>query len=161
MMHSFTYPFRLMASQTYPLCTNVWSRVSNWMSQTFFQLNHSSTEVLVQIRSLQASSNTLVHRLWVNNPLPKTWASFLTTNFKAVIQSCYFHLKNIAWIRPLLSFPTLEKVIHAFVSSCLDYCNTFSSCLSQDTVTQLVQNSTARRLSSSSLTLWIILLQSV
>ena len=35
----------------------------------------------------------------------------------------FFQLRNIARIRPYLDTPTTEKVIHAFVSSRVDYCN--------------------------------------
>lgn len=50
------------------------------------------------------------------------------------------------------SFQQMERVIHAFVYSCLDHCNTIYSCLSQDALThlRLAQNSVARLLTKTS-----------
>ncbi len=36
---------------------------------------------------------------------------------------CFFYLRYIAKLKSILSFSDLEKVVHAFVSSRLDYCN--------------------------------------
>ena len=40
---------------------------------------------------------------------------------KSITSSAFFHLKNIARIKGLLSKPDLEKLIHAFISSRLDW----------------------------------------
>lgn len=129
------------------------------MSQNFLQLNHSKTEVLVfaPIRSLLTSSNTLVHWLRIENLFPKIWVSFLTTSWNLInMLNQLFSPATSTWgilqkYGPL-SFQQLETVIHAFVSSRLDYCNALYSCLSQDAVTrlQLVQNSAARLLTKTS-----------
>ncbi|KAI3356418.1 hypothetical protein L3Q82_017633 [Scortum barcoo] len=58
----------------------------------------------------------------------------------------FFHLRNIAEIRHFLSQSDAEKLIHAFVSSRLDYCNSLlSGCPNKSLKTlQLVQNAAAR-----------------
>ena len=68
-----------------------------------------------------------------------------------VIQSCYFQLRNIAKIKPFLSTPDLETVIHALISSRLDYCNSIYSGLPKKTISrlQLIQNSAARLLTNT------------
>lgn len=51
-----------------------------------------------------------------------------------MVQSCFFRLKNIAKIKPALSFQGTEKIVHAVVSSRQDYCNDLFTCLSQVSV---------------------------
>ena len=41
----------------------------------------------------------------------------------AVVKASFFQLRTIAKIKSFLSPKDLEKVIHAFISSWLDYCN--------------------------------------
>ena len=55
-------------------------------------------------------------------------------------------MKNIAKIRGIVSKPDLETLIHAFVSSRLDYCNGLLTGLSKRAVRQLqnIQNAAAR-----------------
>ncbi len=62
-----------------------------------------------------------------------------------LVQSCFYHLRNNAKIRAILIFRGTETVIHPFISSHLDYCNSLFSCLNQKTLKQLqiVQNSVA------------------
>ena len=57
-------------------------------------------------------------------------------------------LRNVSKIRTILSFQDTEKIIHAFVSSRLDYCNSLYTCLSRQAMArlQVVQNSAARLL---------------
>ena len=42
---------------------------------------------------------------------------------KTITMSAFYHLKNIAKLRGLMSKHDLEKLIHAFMSSRVDYCN--------------------------------------
>ena len=71
-----------------------------------------------------------------------------------VSQACktaYFHLRNIARIRKILSKNDAEKLIHAFVSSRLDYCNSLLAACPKKTIKklQLVQNAAARLLTGT------------
>ena len=57
----------------------------------------------------------------------------------------FFHLRNIAKIRHILSQNNAEKIVHAFVTSRLDYCNSLSGCPNKTLKTlQLVQNAAAK-----------------
>ncbi|KAF7641688.1 hypothetical protein LDENG_00274780, partial [Lucifuga dentata] len=62
-----------------------------------------------------------------------------------------FHLSNIAKIQPILSLHDAETIIHAFVSSRLDYCNVLfyglPNCAARSL--QLVQNAAARILTKT------------
>ncbi len=46
-----------------------------------------------------------------------------SSHVKAVTKSAYYHLKNIARIRCFISSQDLEKLVHAFITSRVDYCN--------------------------------------
>ncbi len=40
-----------------------------------------------------------------------------------VTKTTFFHLRNIAKLRNMLSVSDAEKLVHAFMTSRLDYCN--------------------------------------
>ena len=63
-----------------------------------------------------------------------------------VCRSCYFHLHNIARIRKCLDRRTAEIIIHALITSRLDYCNSVLFGVSESLIhrLQMVQNSAAR-----------------
>ncbi len=63
-----------------------------------------------------------------------------------VVKTAFFHLCNISRIRSSLSQQDVETVIHAFVTSQLDYCNSLLYGLSTNNIKRLqyVQNSAAR-----------------
>ncbi len=62
------------------------------------------------------------------------------------ILSAYYHLKNIARIRCFFSSQDLEKLVHAFITSRVDYCNGLLTGLPKKTSRQLqlIQNAAAR-----------------
>lgn len=65
---------------------------------------------------------------------------------KAITKSAFYHLKNISKLRGLMSKKDLEKLIHAFISSRVDYCNGLFTGLPKKTIKhlQLIQNAAAR-----------------
>ena len=69
----------------------------------------------------------------------------------SICKSAFYHLPNIAKIRKFISFKNCETLIHAFVTSKLDYCNSLLSGLSQNQIQRLqyVQNSAARLLTGT------------
>ena len=42
---------------------------------------------------------------------------------KSITRTVFFHLRNIAKIRPMLAIMDTETLLHTFISSRLDYCN--------------------------------------
>ena len=67
---------------------------------------------------------------------------------KQLTRNCFFQLRNISKLRTMVYKSELEMIIHAFVSSRLDYCNGLFSCLNKKELSRLqqVQNSAARLL---------------
>ncbi len=63
-----------------------------------------------------------------------------------IVKSCFYQLRNIVCIRPSLNFADAETIIHAFITSRLDYCNSLYSGLPAKVINrlQMVQNSAAR-----------------
>ena len=62
-----------------------------------------------------------------------------------MIKSVFFQLRLVSKVKPFLLFHVLERVIHDFVSSWLDYSNSLYVGASQASLSrlQLVQNAAA------------------
>ncbi len=45
------------------------------------------------------------------------------SHVSSICKTAFFHLKNISKLRPMLSKSNAEMLIHAFMTSRLDYCN--------------------------------------
>ena len=73
--------------------------------------------------------------------------------YLCISRTAFFHLLNIAKIRHILSQQDAEKLVHAFVTSRLDYCNSlFSGCPNKILETQqLIQNAAVRVLTRSNI----------
>lgn len=128
-----------------------------WMDQNFLLLNPDKTEVIVlgpqklretfskdlnALDGISVAPNTTVRNLGVLFDQDLSFSSHI----KQISRTAFFHLRNIAKIRPILSQSDAEKLVHAFVTSRLDYCNSLlSGCPSKSLKTlQLVQNAAAR-----------------
>uniref|UniRef100_A0A3P9HQ40 Reverse transcriptase domain-containing protein n=1 Tax=Oryzias latipes TaxID=8090 RepID=A0A3P9HQ40_ORYLA len=137
--------------------------IKTWMTINYLLLNPEKTEVIIlgpknlrdtlsaQIVSLDGiriASNSTVRNLGV--------LFDQDLSFKAHIsQACrtaFFHLRNIAKIRKILSKSDAEKLIHAFVTSRLDYCNSLLAACPKSSLRslQLVLNAAARLLAGTS-----------
>ena len=75
----------------------------------------------------------------------------LEKHVSRVCQSSYIHLRRIAKIRRLLSMKAAEQLIHAFITSRLDFSNSLLAGLPQSTLQRLqsVQNAAARLLTGN------------
>jgi len=67
-------------------------------------------------------------------------------------RAAYYHLKNIRSLKPFLSQEALVAVVHAFVTSRIDYCNSLLYGISKYNINRLqrIQNSVARIVASVS-----------
>ena len=70
----------------------------------------------------------------------------LNFNITKTCRSAFFHLNNIRRVRKYLSIESAEKLVHAFITSRLDYCNSLLYGLPHCALTKLqrVQNAAAR-----------------
>ncbi|KAF7652656.1 hypothetical protein LDENG_00093850, partial [Lucifuga dentata] len=99
------------------------------------------------IGSLSSSVKSSVHNLGVI--LDSSLS--LDAHVRQLTCSSFFHLRNIAKLRAVVSKTELEMVIHAFIPSHLDYCNSLFTCLSKTCLNRLqtVQNAAARLLTKA------------
>ena len=67
-------------------------------------------------------------------------------HIKKICKTCHFHLTNISKIRSYLDCDSTEAIIHAFVTTNLDYCNAILYGLPKVLLSrlQIVQNRAAR-----------------
>ncbi|MDF4350591.1 reverse transcriptase family protein, partial [Vibrio parahaemolyticus] len=136
--------------------------IKTWMSTNFLMLNSDKTEVIVlgpkQLRDslsddivsldgIALASATTVRNLGVIFDQDLSFNSHL----KQTSRTAFFHLRNIAKIRPILTRKDAEKLVHAFVTSRLDYCNSLLSGSSSKSLKtlQLIQNAAARVLTGT------------
>ncbi len=68
-----------------------------------------------------------------------------------VTKTVFFHLRNISKLRNMLSVSDAEKLVHAFMTSRLDYCNALLGGCPASSINklQVVQNAAARVLTRS------------
>lgn len=132
------------------------------MAANFLLLNSDQTEVIVlgpenlrnmvsnQILTLDgitlASSNT-VRNLGVIFDQDMSF----NAHIKQICKTAFFHLCNISKVRNILSQSDAEKLVHAFITSRLDDCNSLLSGSPKNSLKslQLIQNAAARVLTGT------------
>ncbi|XP_053301931.1 uncharacterized protein LOC128460693, partial [Pleuronectes platessa] len=131
--------------------------IKTWMTSNFFLLNSDKTEVIIlgpkhlrdtlskdiaALDDIALASNKTVRNLGVIFDPDLSFNSHL----KQISRTAFFHLRNISKIRHVLSQKDAEKLVHAFITSRLDYCNSLLSGFSNKSLKtlQLVQNAAAR-----------------
>lgn len=127
------------------------------MAFNFLSFNESKTEVMVfgdstannfiDLGSLSQYVKPIITNLGVKiDPELK-----LDSQIRSVVKSSFFHLRKLAKIKPILSRQDFEMVIHAFVTTRLDYCNALYVGVSMSSIArlQLVQNAAARLLTGT------------
>lgn len=133
--------------------------IKSWMAENFLQLNQDKTELLVigpeamreklnfKLEALALKPSDNVKNLGV------VFDSNLTFehHIKHITKNGFYHLKNIAKVRPFLSQANTETLIHAFITCRIDYCNALLSGLPKKNIAplQILQNSAARVLTKT------------
>uniref|UniRef100_A0A3Q3NKS8 Uncharacterized protein n=1 Tax=Mastacembelus armatus TaxID=205130 RepID=A0A3Q3NKS8_9TELE len=114
---------------------------TNGISKSFGNLGEIKNQresVISHLESLSLKFKNQVRNLGVIMDSDLNFNSHI----KSITSSAFYHLKNIARIKGSMSKPDLERLIHAFISSRLDYCNGLFTGLSKRAVRQLqyIQN---------------------
>ncbi len=107
--------------------------IKDWMTNNFLLLNSDKTAILL-IGPKNSKQNILDHNLQLDGC---TATSYTVKNLGVILDSnlsfenhishvtktAFFHLRNIAKLRNMLSVSDAEKLVHAIMTSRLDYCN--------------------------------------
>ncbi len=131
------------------------------MTNNFLLLNSDKTEILL-IGPKNSTQNLLDHNLQLDGcPVPSSTVKNLgvvldsnlsfENHISHVTKTAFFHLKNISKLWNMFSFSDAEKLVHAFMTSRLDYCNALLVGCPASSINkqQIVQNATARFLTRS------------
>ena len=130
--------------------------MKEWMAHNFLLLNSGKTEILVvspksirnkmpdislHLDGVSVASSAVIKNLGV---IFDPELSF-ETHIKNTSRIAFFHLRNIAKIRKMLSVHDAKKLVHAFVTSRLVYCNALLSGCANASLKplELVQNDAA------------------
>ncbi len=131
------------------------------MTNYFLLLNSDKTEILL-IGPENSTQNILDHNLQLDRcPVPSSTVKnlgvilesnlFFENHISHVTKTAFFHLINIAKLQNMLSVSDAEKLVHAFMTSRLDYCNALlgDNPASSKSKLQIVHNYAARVLTRS------------
>lgn len=138
---------------------NSLSQISDWLANNSLVLNSDKTEAMIiappdihlrtcqVIASFCSSANTRVHNRFVVFDCSLS----LDTHIKSISRSVLFHLRNISKLWAIVSSSEMEKIVHGFLSSCLDYCNALFTRINKLSPSHLqaIQNDAARLLRHS------------
>ena len=135
--------------------------VKDWMTNNFLLLNSDKTEILLigpeNITQNLVDYNLQLDGCTVTSSTVKNLGVILDSNLSFenhishVTKTAFFHLRNIAKLRNMLPVSDAEKLVHAFMTSRLDYCNALLGGCPASSINklQVVQNAAARVLTRS------------
>lgn len=131
--------------------------VKHWMEKHHLRMNDDKTEFLViSAKSVSLPNEMPLLNIGGHDIIPSSSArnigvimnsrATMESHVLSVSKSCYIHLRNISKIRKFLDRSSLERVVHAFITTKLDYCNSLL-CGAPTSLTnklQRIQNIAAR-----------------
>ncbi len=137
--------------------------VKDWMTNNFLLLNSDKTDITYWTKKKKnITQNLLDYNLQldgcpVTSSTVKNLGVILDSNLSFekhisnVTKTAFFHLRNIAKLRNMLPVSDAEKLVHAFMTSRLDYCNALLGGCPASSINklQVVQNAAARVLTRS------------
>lgn len=131
--------------------------VRNWMIQDRLLINDDKTEFLLvgtrqQLEKLNSCSITVGNNRISPSPCVKNLGSWfdsnlsMTDHINKACNAAFYHLHNLRRIKKYLSRDSLITLVHAFITSRLDYCNGLLFGLPKVQIAKLqrVQNAAAR-----------------
>ena len=115
--------------------------IRSWMINGKLMINDSKTEFMLigtkaQLQKTKSATLTVGESIisLSTEPLRNLGAWFdchfnLNSNITKTCRSTFFHLHNIRSVRKYRSIESAEKLVHAFITSRLDYCNLYLTAL--------------------------------
>ena len=135
-------------------------KIKNWMATNFLKLNDDKTEVLVVSKNAKTSNNisTKITPIKIGDSMvePKDQVRNLGVLFDStcslekhvnnICKGAYHQIRNIRMVRKYLDVESTKTLVHAYVTSRLDYCNSLLYGIPKCLVNKLqrVQNTAAR-----------------
>uniref|UniRef100_A0A8C6KM62 Reverse transcriptase domain-containing protein n=2 Tax=Nothobranchius furzeri TaxID=105023 RepID=A0A8C6KM62_NOTFU len=132
--------------------------VKGWLASNFLKLNEKKSEFIVFDPRNHHGSHPVCDLLTLN---PKQCVTSLGVKLDAgltmapqinsVVRSCFYQLRRLTHLRRILKRRHLESVIHAFITSRLDYANALLVGVPDSALNrlQVVQNAAARFLTGT------------
>ncbi len=126
-------------------CTNMLKHTNKVPGRVLKDCAHQLSEVFTDI--FNTSLSLAVRNLGVILDSNLSFENHISN----VTKTAFFHLRNIAKLRNMLSVSDAEKLVHAFMTSRLDYCNALLGGCPASSINklQIVQNAAARVLTRS------------
>uniref|UniRef100_A0A8C6PUP5 Reverse transcriptase domain-containing protein n=1 Tax=Nothobranchius furzeri TaxID=105023 RepID=A0A8C6PUP5_NOTFU len=133
------------------------SQVRSWLSQNYLQLNDSKSDAILfsptnmngalDVSTLPLNLKSCATSLGVKLDSDLSMSS----QVNATVKSYFFQLRRITRLKSILKRPDIESVIHAFITSRLDYANSVLIGINASALSKLqkVQNATARFLTNT------------
>ena len=110
------------------------SEIRMWMTQNMLQLNESKTDVILFgtkniLGALDRPSINIGDAVISNSDSVRNLGCVQDSELKLdmhvnqICRSAYYHLRNISKIRRYLPLDVTEQLVHSFVTSRIDFCN--------------------------------------
>jgi len=128
-----------------------------WMTQNLLKLNDNKTNILylaspncvksLKTPALQMGASSITPNGSIKNLGVIFYQSInMFEHVTSVCRAAYYHLQNIHRLKEFMTQETLVTVLHAFVTSRIDYCNSLLYGISDYNINHLqrIQNSAAR-----------------
>jgi len=121
------------------------------MTQNLLRLNDNKTNIIYLasshcVRSLKTAAlqmgQSLITPKWVSKNLGVIYDKYINMHelVTSVCRAAYYHLKNIHCLKAFLTHESLVTVVHAFVTSCIDNCNSLLYGISDYNINRFQQN---------------------
>ena len=131
--------------------------VNEWMNNQFLKLNTDKTEIIflhpAHLKSVAKINGIFFQDQCIRfTDVVKLLGVYIDNNLtfdhhvSTIVSSSFYHLSNIAKIKRYLTRSDTEKLVHALISTKLDYCNAILFGIKSSTLANLqaVQNRAAR-----------------
>jgi hypothetical protein len=143
-----------VAAQRLADCTE---RIDEWMGSNRLKLNQDKTQIIwigtrqqlskVNVAELTLSSAVVNFSSTVSDLVVLIDSQLnMSDHVASVCRSCYFQLRQLRQVKGSLTSDAIKILVHAFISSRLDYCNSLLVGVSDGVLEKLqsVQNAAAR-----------------